>query len=231
MSENKIFIRHHLGLGDCIVHNGMVRKISIDSPNHNIWISCYYHNLDNVKFMYRDNPNIHIFPVSSDHETNAHISSSNYDKVISSFLHGGKYNYGVFFDDAFYLEANIDPKIKTENFYIERDYDRENEVYEELVTNNGISDYIFIHEKEESGIKIDRNKITNNFPIVYADKKYKTFELLSVIEKAKECHIISSSFLSLFMCKKYNHNIFAHMYADRNELTNYIIKNNIKVIL
>ena len=39
MSNNKIFIKHHLGLGDCIVHNGMVRKFLNDYPDYEIWIS------------------------------------------------------------------------------------------------------------------------------------------------------------------------------------------------
>ena len=57
------------------------------------------------------------------------------------------------------------------------------------------------------------------------------FSLLKVIERAKECHIISSSFLSLLMCYKLNENVYAHMYSDRSELSEYVKNNNIKVIL
>jgi hypothetical protein len=110
------------------------------------------------------------------------------------------------------------------------DVDEENRVYQELILDKNIGDYIFIHEKKDENILIDRSRINSVLPIIYADKKYKTFSLLKVIENAKECHIISSSFLSLLMCYKLNNNVCAHMYSDRIELSEYIGKNNIKVI-
>ena len=30
--KKQIFVCHHLGLGDCIVHNGMIRKIYQEKP-------------------------------------------------------------------------------------------------------------------------------------------------------------------------------------------------------
>jgi hypothetical protein len=229
---NKIYIQHHLGLGDNIVHNGMVRKICEDFKDYHINVPSKPNNYDNVCFMYRDITNVNVIIVNNDFEMNQHITHTQYDKIISSYLiDQNKYSYSKYYDDAFYLLAGYDPKIKTSHFYIERDIDEENRVFKELILDNNINDYIFIHEKKEEGIIIDRNKINNDLPIVYADKKYKTFSLLKVIESAKECHIISSSFLSLMMCYKYNENIYAHMYSDRTELTEYIKNNNIKVIL
>lgn len=38
MSTKKLFVKQHLGLGDNIVHNGMVRKISEDHPEYDIYI-------------------------------------------------------------------------------------------------------------------------------------------------------------------------------------------------
>jgi hypothetical protein len=232
MNNKKIFLKQHLGLGDNIVHNGMVRKICEDFKDYQVCIPAKPNNYDNISFMYRDNPNINVVVVNNDFEMNKHISSTQYDKVISSYLIDQKlYDYSKYYDDAFYLLAGYDPKIKLSYFHIERDIDEEERVFKELVLDNNISEYIFIHEKKEEGIIIDRNKIKHNLPIIYADKKYKTFSLLKVIESAKECHIVSSSFLSLMMCYKLNENVYAHMYSDRMELSEYIKNNNIKVIL
>lgn len=232
MSTKKIFVKQHLGLGDNIVHNGMVRKISIDYPDHDIYVPAKSHNIDNIRFMYKDNPNIKVVESNNDREMDNYISTTRFDKIISSFLiNQKKFNYSEDFDDAFYLMAGYDPKIKHDYFYIERDIDEENRVYQELITDNNILDYIFLHEKKDEKILIDRSKINNELPIVYADKKYKTFSLLKVIENAKECHIISSSFLSLLMCYNINGSVFAHMYSDRTELSEYVSKNGIKVIL
>ena len=67
-------------------------------------------------------------------------------------------------------------------------------------------------------------------PIITADSKYGIFELLKVIEMAKSVNIISSSFLSLMMCKKYNENVIAHMYCDRQFISPYVNKHNIKTL-
>jgi hypothetical protein len=181
--------------------------------------------------MYRDIKNIKVISVNNDYEMNKHIDSSEYDEVISSsLLNQKKFDYGVDFDDAFYLKVGINPSIKKTHFYISRDINEEENVYNELVISRGLTDYVFLHEKQNEGIVIDRNKITNSYPIVSADIKYKTFSLLKVIENAKECHLVSSSFLSLLMCYELNKNVFAHMYTDRIEITEYIRKNGIKAI-
>jgi hypothetical protein len=229
--KKKIFVCHHLGLGDCIVHNGMIRKIYQENPHSLIFIPSKPNNLDNVLFMYRDIKNIKVISVNNDYEMNKHIDSSEYDEVISSsLLNQKKFDYGVDFDDAFYLKVGINPSIKKTHFYISRDINEEENVYNELVISRGLTDYVFLHEKQNEGIVIDRNKITNSYPIVSADIKYKTFSLLKVIENAKECHLVSSSFLSLLMCYELNKNVFAHMYTDRIEITEYIRKNGIKAI-
>ena len=232
MSIKKLFVKQHLGLGDNIVHNGMVRKISEDYPNYDVYVPAKSHNIENVKFMYKDKTKVKVVQLDNDIEMDNYISSGNFDKIISSFLIGqNEYDYSKDFDDAFYLKAGYDPKIKNSYFHIERDLEEENRIYKELILDKNINDYIFIHEKKDENILIDRKKINLNLPIVYADKKYKTFSLLKVIENAKECHIISSSFLSLLMCIKINDNVFAHMYSDRLELSDYVSKNGIKIIL
>lgn len=225
-----IFIKHHLGMGDSIVHNGMVRKIYEDNKC-NVTVASKFSNIENVKFMYRDNPNINVIGVNNDYDMNNHITNNKYDRVISTHYDNNNLRYELYFDDAFYLIADINPNVKKEYFHVERDVNVENNVYDELITKNGIKDYIFIHEKQNENILIDRLKIRNDLPIVSADSKYGIFQLFKIIENATECHVISSCFLSLFTCKKYNENIFAHMYADRLELKDYITDNNINVII
>ena len=90
---------------------------------------------------------------------------------------------------------------------------------------------MFVHEKKDNQILIDRNKIGTDLPVVVAEPEYGIFELLKVIENAKSVHVVSSCFLSLFMCKKYNENFFAHMYCDRAFITPYIQQHEINVIL
>lgn len=227
----KIAIRHHLGMGDNIVHNGMTRKIAEEYPDAEILVFAKHHNYNSTKFMFRDNPRIIVNSIEGDQEMYEIINSTKLEKLISPHFVDGPMDYIAHGDDAFYMKVNMDPSIKRDYFYVERDLDRENEVFEELITNKEIKDYVFIHEKVDQNILIDKNRLESNIPIISADTKYGIFELLKVIEMAKSVNVISSCFLSLFMCKKYNENTVAHMYCDRHELANYIKNQGLEVLL
>jgi hypothetical protein len=231
-NKPKLLVKTHMGMGDNIVHNGMVRKIAQDFPDYQIYTCSKDHYFKNVVYMYRDNPNITVLNVIDDNGLNQIANTANFDKIISShFDQGNPYHYDTYFDDAFYMLIGMDPKVKTEYFYLERDYELEQKVYDELITQKGITDYVFVHEKAEYNVRIDRNKIDANLPVVVAEPQYGIFELLKVIENAKSVNLISSSFVSLMMCKKYNKNVIAHMYCDRAHISQYIKKHDIEILL
>lgn len=216
---------HHLGLGDHIVHNGMIRYIysKLDSDDE-LYIFSKEHNLKNVKYMFRDIDRLKVIPVKDDGDAMYIYNSFEGVKFNNMLSQEDHIKYNTLCDDIFYLKMGIDPDVKKTFFHIERDLDLENKCFNELVHSK---DYIFIHEDDERGFLIDRSRITNNLPIVKSDVKYGFFDLLKVIENAKEVHLISSSFLSLLTCKKYNDNIYAHMYLRYSSLSEYIRKNNI----
>ena len=221
-----------MGMGDNIVHNGMVRKIAQDFPEYQIYVCTKTHYFKNVVYMYRDNPNITVLNVNDDNGLNRIANKEHFDKIISShFDQGTPYHYEKYFDDAFYMLVGMDPKVKTDYFYLERDYEMEERIYDELITKKGITDYVFVHEKAEYNIRIDRNRLEPNLPVVVAEPQYGIFELLGVMERAKSVNLISSSFISLMMCKKYNQNVVAHMYCDRAFISPYIKKHDIDILL
>lgn len=229
----KIFVKHHLGLGDGIIHNGMIRKIAEDNPEYGIYCAAKPHNYKNINFMFRDNPRINVLDMD-DNGVNLHLFNTRYDKIITSHFDSGTiFPYEQYGDDAFYLKIDMDPKIKKTHFYIERDYKREDDLYNKLTKEIGSKDYIFIHEKPNENIVINREKLNLELPIISAKPEYDFFDLLKIIENAKEVHIISSCFLSFFMVNKINPKTFAHMYSDitRIPLTNMIKKTGIDIIL
>ena len=165
----KIFVNHHLGMGDCIVHNGMVRKISDEYPNYEIWVGSFSKYYDNVCYMYRDNKKINVIQGIDENEINYHIYNSKYDIFISSHMNRGhEFSYGKYFDDAFYLSVNMEPTIKKNNFYIERDLNREEKVFQEKIIKENINEYYFIHEK--ATVRINRNLLNPNIPIISANE-------------------------------------------------------------
>jgi len=232
MLNQKIFFKHHLGMGDAIVHNGMVRKYLQEHPGIQIFIPSKIHNLKNVIYMYRDCPSISVLGFSDDGIMEQYLKITQFDKIISThYSDNNPFDYDTYCDDLFYRIIQMSPAVKKTHFFVQRDSEIEAKVYDELVGSKGIIDYIFIHEKEESSILLNRDKLLPKLPIVIADSKYGIFELLKVIEMAKRVDLVSSSFLSLMTCKKYNERVFAHMYCDRQNLASYIIQQNIEVFL
>lgn len=226
----KIFIKQHLGLGDAFAHNGMTRKSSKDYPEAEIFIPAKPHCYDNVSYMYRDNKKINV--ISLDDKTmNTHLASNKYDKIIyPHFDRGCKFNYNKFVDDAFYMHVGMEPSVRKEYFYVERDNEIEDKIFDEIILSQNIDKYIFLHEKPNQ-VVIDRKRIKNDLPIIFADPKYLSLHLLKVIERAEEVHVISSSFLSLFVCKKYNPNTFAHMYCGRREYSDWVKNEGIEILI
>jgi hypothetical protein len=228
--KRRIFVKHHLGMGDTIIHNGMIRKISEDNSDCDIFLAARNDNFKNVQYMFRDNPQIKVLGVTGENQVREIIQVGNFNKVISTHMYDVNLHYGEYFDDSFYKVIGMDPDIKFKYFHLERDLEIENKIYEELIIKKDISDYIFVHEKPENNITINRDLLESDLPVVFADPIYGLFELLKVIECAKSVHIISSCFLSLMCCKKFNQNIVAHMYCDRQHISPYIQKHGIRVL-
>lgn len=227
---SKILIKHHGGMGDAIVHNGLVRKISEDNPKSEIYLLSHKWYLENYQFMYRDNKLINILPLA-DSTTSEFINSKPFEKTIDLVLSNCKFSYDIYQDDAFYLCAGLSPSIKKTHFYLQRDFEQENFIYNKIINDIGTDEFIFVHEKPELGIRLDRGRINDKLPIVYASPEYKIFDLLTTIERSKEVHVLSSCFLSLFTIQKMNENTFAHMYVYRREFSDYISKSGINVLL
>lgn len=221
MKLNQIYINCHLGLGDNIVVNGLCRKIAKSNPSYNIVVPTWEHNTLNVKYMFRDISNISVIAV----QNNTSFININYSQIINANI-PNTLSYDEYYDDVFYLAAGENPSVKQSHFYIERDNILEDQTYINLIGNK-FNEYIFLHEKDD--IKIDRNKLPK-LPIITAHKNIPIFSLLKIMEHAHSCHLIPSCFISLMMCKKYCKNVYAHMYTDRQNLTNYIKSHNIQII-
>lgn len=202
-----------MGLGDHIICNGLVRHFQ--KKNSEVTIFCYNHNYENVKQMFSDNPNISIITVSSDHEVTQYIKSKN--------IHSSKYlrigfekmhslSSSMKFDQVFYQIAGIDFQVRFDEFYIERNKELEEIVYNELNPHN--EPYIFLHEDVKRNFLIDRSKIPTNYKIIENDPKYNIFHMLKVFENAEEIHLMQSSIKDLINSIKMDRpKIFLHNYV------------------
>ena len=188
-----IYVYHHLGLGDHIVCNGLVRHLC--KEHGNVSLFCYKHNEANLKYMYRDNPNITLVPMNSDNEIDNFLNTINAPFVKIGFNKMGDFYNGHSFDEAFYKIADLPFSVRYDEFYLQRDDELETFVYNELNPNN--EKYIFIQDDESRGFKIDENKFRQDLKIIRNDKRFNIFEMIKIYENAEEIHFMESSISAL----------------------------------
>lgn len=200
----KVYIYHHLGLGDHIACNGLVRTILKKNKKNIIYIFCKDIFYDTIKFMYRDSRRLKVISLNSkknaDQEAEkALLKIKKKHKIIKigfenfTKLHKQMYSpkNPITFDMIFYRQLKTNYKKRFLNCYWKRDYKKEKKTFENFTKN--IKDYAFIHDDESLGYKIDDNFVSKGLTIIRNSKKINLFYMCKLIEEAKELHLMESS--------------------------------------
>jgi hypothetical protein len=200
------YIYHHLGLGDHIICNGLVRRLINPDDKYSMFVK--EHNKISVEFMYRDLTNLS-FIVGDDSFVNKFISENNIegkDLIICGFTWLANCSW----DEVFYYQHNIDFKERWESFNVERDFNMEDYLYDFLNPNN--EDFVLIHKIGSDGLdRINYDRINPNLKKIYVEKHTENiFDYLKLIELAKEIHCVESSFHLLVDSIDLNKNLFFH---------------------
>jgi hypothetical protein len=222
MMQGKLQVYHHLGLGDHIICNGLVRRLCTSHDKVYCFVKRRY--ASSVSFMYRDEPKIQLIPVEADWEvplrTNKRIRLI---KIGFEKLDRASSN----FDEDFYRQLGFDFSIRWNNFYIERDYEIECELFRKL--NPSKKPYVFVHDDPSRGLVADLSLIRKDLKMIRASdysgnnqfQKYTLFHWILTLQKSEEIHCMDSSFkclvesLSILEDKK----LFFHRYIKgRHEI-------------
>ncbi len=220
---SNILLYHHLGLGDHIICHGIVREYC--KKYEKVAIFSKPRNYPSVSFMYRDIKNLTI--IKRD-DTSARrfiffntfkFSKFKYDHVVSiGFQHIDRHS-GIPFEKQFYKITDVNFAKKWDNFFVKRNLARENAFFKQTSLPKN---YAFVHEDRDRNFLIDRKKIGKDCAIFTPDKKStdNIFDYCTIIERAKEIHVIDSSFMFLIDCFNYenpNQKLYVHRYARDNE--------------
>lgn len=199
------YIYHHLGLGDHIICNGIVRHFQ--SIHDKISVFCKPHNYENVKYMFRDNSNVFVIPIGEDIDVVNFIEQNNLMSDTIKIGFGGENQKNITsFDEGFYLQHNLPFFKRFSNFYVKRDLDIEKKIYNEINPKN--EKYIFCHGD------IDKTKIRKDLKIIENPTKFKIFDLVKIFENAEEIHVMESSIKCLINSYKLNYpKLFYHKYV------------------
>lgn len=204
---------HHLGLGDHIICNGLVRHFC--SENKSVQLFCLKSNSKNVEYMYRDLKNLHLIEVTSDHEAVQKIINEKLN-VLKIGFEKLSYSSDASFDAEFYKCAELPFEYKFDKFHIQRDTKKELTILNELNPTN--NKYIFIH-----GDNVNPKKIRQDLKIINNPIQYSLFDLISLFENAEEIHVVESSLkclinqIILTKPKLYHHkygNKYSNLYPE-----------------
>lgn len=209
----------HLGLGDNILCNGLIRHFA---QNNTVTTFAKTHNINNVKHMYRDNTNIIVIAVSDDEDAIQQIQKSTESVLLTGYISPSWNAYSnMSFDEIFYKQAGLNISDKFTKAKYDRDYDAEEILFNKIITQH---DYIFVHDDDNHRIN---TKYTDNKQVIRPVKGLDNnlFEYLTVIERAKEVHCMNSSVMNMIdMVNAKCNSLFLHQYiryssSDLNFIT------------
>ncbi len=190
----KKYIRQHMGLGDHIICNGLVRYFC--EKYDDIAIFCKDSLYENIKFMFRDIKHLNVIPFQdknlngycefylkngkrflvdnlSDLQSLEFIKNNeiDFDNDVINIGFEGLGGLNTRFDKAFYKMHGFDPSFRLDNFYCERNFEYEDYVFNFLNPNK--EKYIFVVDDDKhhfGSLTIDENKLPKGYKIIKYDK-------------------------------------------------------------
>jgi len=216
-TSNDILVVSHLGLGDHIIVNGVIRRMYHDNVFDKMHVVVKEEFLNHVAYMYRDLEKMAFLTVPNrcgvgDPEVSAHIRNFE-GKVYNCWWYGTE--QVEYMEDNIMISLGYDWMEKYRSFKVQRDQELEKKVFDKIIGNE--DPYIFVADDIRRGYKIDPfivSKLDPNTRVVRSCEllEFTPFELLSVIENAEEAHCMHSAFFVLIDCmslnKLYLHNSY-----------------------
>lgn len=185
--SNHLCFFGHLGLGDHLISNAIVRHLAKDREK--VLVLCKERNAPSVEFMFRDLANV--TPIPKLEEADAKAWVDQYEHGGGDVLRNGI--YGQFFtftnwDRCMYRQAKVPFYWKWSKFFVAKTD------APEITPPDG--EYAFVHDDPVRGFTLDRNLIGCPIQISPSNAGH-IFQWRNVIENASEIHCIDSSFANL----------------------------------
>lgn len=209
-----MIIHHHLGLGDHIICNGLVRTLASNGP---IELFCRSSNFYNVELMYSDNPNIVIVIADSD-DMAIDIAKNRSDYVAFGVCLNSTYSSSQW-DKVFYDQAGVDFIHSWASFGYNKSPNQN------IVPNDP---YAFICNKgSDDTNRLDYSKIDSNLLHVHSDSGG-FFDNIDLIENATEIHCINSAYIHLVdrMNIPITTKLFYHKFYAMKEFSDFTLRKN-----
>jgi hypothetical protein len=125
------------------------------------------------------------------------------------------YNITWMFDRQWYLNAEVSFNLKWDNFFFERDLNKEKEVFYDIIGLKDNEEFIFLHEDPSRDYNIKREYINPNIRLIEFFKlsSVNILDILYTVEKAKEVHTFNTGTLTFIDLMNIKHKkLYYHKY-------------------
>ncbi len=197
--NKEIILYPHLGLGDMIICNGMVNKLSNFFSKINLIVDKKFH--DQAKYLYSNNQKVEILSETPTEVNNLddYVSNLALNKNLK-ILRVAQMKSGKPFYHEFYKSIRLPYKISYKEFKMPEDKHLQDELKKHLINiyNADPKNYTIVH-RDSSNKSYDLN--IDNQNIIFVEEKSDLFKNIflykKIIQEAREIHCINSSFLHL----------------------------------
>ena len=234
---DKLFFRTHLGLGDQIICNGLLRYLYQESKYKECIVPSYRRNVSSLKRMFSDLKNLVILPVGDDSEADFwanRFRNENCD-VVEVGITGPEIPIPPNikgFDQIFYLQARVQYENRWNLFHIPSDEKKQKETLDIMNIRQYNNGYVFVHDDASRELIIKSDKLPA-LPVVRPDHKLgrksniSIFDYKEVIAHASEIHCMDSSFAALIdhIPELKNKKKVIHRYLREENLNPYYLNN------
>lgn len=193
---SSLYLHHHLGMGDHIICNGLVRRLL--STWGRVEVFAKEVNAPRVSRMFSDCHRIGViviphFETGEEyiHYVNAFFKTIQYPNKFMRIGHDNVYRSRKNFDEVFYEDAGIPFEERWSSFHFARNMESENRVQEKL--NPDGQPYMFVHDDPIRGFEFTP-KNPKNLKVIKNDPTINMFDMASFLEHAEEIHCMESSF-------------------------------------
>jgi hypothetical protein len=207
MLENNFYIYQHLGLGDHVICNGLLREIINSSEIYYLFTKPS--NMISVSFMFKDLKNLLLIEVTNDEDVISFIQTNQISKdrlIIVGFKFSNQVRY---FDESFYVQHGVSFEKRWSSFKVDRDLDQESKLFDYFGVEE--NNYVFVHDDSKRNMVINEDLIVNKDLKIIRPIKHLTnniFDYCLLMERSRELHFIDSSFKLVFDSMFYNNKKF-----------------------
>lgn len=208
----RLFIHHHLALGDTFTCNAIVRRLAEVVGNGEIHLFAKECNVANVRFLYRDDPRIRVvpLPLSRDNPIGERAMVRAYVRAYRASrgeyvrigfdcmeeLHR-RFGRGLSCDQSYYVQAGLPYELRFTGFYFKRDLELEEQVYRRF--NPSGQPYAFVDADPARGTLIptldeavDAGAV-RGLRRLFNDPSVPLLQMGLILERAQELHLCESS--------------------------------------